>query len=201
MKRLLLIFLLIPLKANAIPCQAASFYDGWASSFFNTKIVTGFNYGLAETYMYVMLDSNTVTGFIHVPFGTAQTFANSRTPDSFYTGSVLTRYPRPLMSEDCKNILTQADNYLLAYGSGTVATANSTKQGQIINGQLNGETIISLPQAKPTVGNELIPILQNGQVRQLVISFLQPMTSDVLLETQDFNVITTETGQGLIVTP
>lgn len=114
MIRLIALFLLISFAAQAAPCTVTPFYDGFSGQFFNTSTVTGFIYGLDETYLYVTLTNGKVSGFIHVPLSTAQSFAHTKNADTFYSQQVLHRYRQPLMTEACQNILTEDGNYLLA---------------------------------------------------------------------------------------
>jgi hypothetical protein len=110
MKRLLLILLLIPSLARANPpCQAPQINNGWASTFNNVPatLVSGFVYDLTNQIEFVTMKNKLVNWFFKVPFGNAQAWANSRTPDTFYTQSVSPAYPHGFLTEDCNEILTE----------------------------------------------------------------------------------------------
>jgi hypothetical protein len=112
-KKLFLWLLLFPITANAAPCSPPSFYDGYSYFFQNTSIVSGFIYGLDERFLYTVMPSGYVNGFINVPQSATQAFYYSKTPDSFYQHSVVGVYRETLMTESCQNILTDDGKYLV----------------------------------------------------------------------------------------
>ena len=115
MRLLVGLLLLLASPAFAAPCTEATFYDGFAGQFFGTTLVTGFMYGLDETYMYVTETNGKISGYINVPQSTAQNFNYSKTPDTFYKTQIKYVYRRPLMTETCQNLLTEDNHYLLAF--------------------------------------------------------------------------------------
>ena len=113
-RSVLLFFLLTTTAAGAAPCQIVPFYDGFSGQFYNTTTVTGFVYGLDETFLYVTLINGGVAGFTQVPQQVAQSFNYSSNPDNFYTTQLLYRYHQPIMTEKCLSLATEKGFYILA---------------------------------------------------------------------------------------
>lgn len=100
----------LPFMASAaVPCQAPQINNGWASTFNNipTTLVSGFVYDLTNQIEFSTMKNGLVNWFFKVPFGNAQAWANSKTPDTFYKQSVSPSYPHGFLTEACNEFLTE----------------------------------------------------------------------------------------------
>lgn len=95
-------------------CQGPTITSGWGASFYNTSIVTGFTYDMDKSILYPTFKNITYAAFVSVPYGTAQQFANSRTPDTFYQNQVYAVYHQALQQENCTLLLSEAGGIILA---------------------------------------------------------------------------------------
>lgn len=111
---LVFIFLLLPVSANAVQCTVTPFYDGFSGTFNKYTLYKGYIYGLDARFLWLTLVSGSVAGFVNVPQSVPQSINNTTNGDTFYATRINRKYAQVLQAEDCKILLAENGNYLLA---------------------------------------------------------------------------------------
>ena len=114
--------LLLGTPALAAPCSPPQIVQGWGQSFPTGVTVKGFTYDQINTIMYVIFNTQQFYSYFKVPFGIAQAFTTTSTPDAFYNNQIANSYQQSVETELCGLILTEANGYLLSSGRQTPPT-------------------------------------------------------------------------------
>lgn len=107
-----LIALLFSSAALATPCTGPTITAGFGDTFSGTTVVTGFLYDSNIRNMYVTFPGSQYYTYLNVPYSTATGFANTRTPDQYYSSRISSSYRVALSTETCQAILTEAGAYI-----------------------------------------------------------------------------------------